>query len=77
MSREKFLLGVGAFLILRSYFPRLVIDLSVKKATGQLFGGGRYRQDFQVLGGEGDRCNGGEGSLPCFGERRKKNQAAM
>jgi hypothetical protein len=28
----------------------LVLDLSVKKAGGQLLGG-RYRRDFQVLGG--------------------------
>ena len=40
-------------------FSQLVLDLSVKKAKGQLLGG-RYRWDFQVPGGKG-RCQEGEG----------------
>jgi hypothetical protein len=47
----------------------LVLDLSVKKAMGQVLSR-RYRQDFQVPGGKGDRCKGVEGSLPCLGEKR-------
>jgi len=32
----------------------------------------RSRSDFWVPGGEKDRCKGGEGSLPGFGERKAK-----
>jgi hypothetical protein len=37
----------------------LVLDLSVKKAIGQLLGG-RYMQDFQVSGGKGRHKKGKE-----------------
>ena len=49
--------------------PKLVLDLSVKKAVGQLLGG-RYRQDFQVPGGKAGNTRKEKRSSPCLGERR-------
>ncbi|EDL77981.1 rCG36660 [Rattus norvegicus] len=56
-------LFVGAVLMLRSC-SQLALDLSVKKAIGQLLGQ-RYRQDFRLPGREG-RCEGGEESSSGF-----------
>lgn len=56
-------LFVGAVLMLRSC-SHLALDLSVKKAIGQLLGQ-RYRQDFRLPGREG-RCEGGEESSSGF-----------
>ena len=56
--------------------PQLVLDLSVKKALGQLLGG-RYRQDFWVPGGRGRHKEGEEEGFvfvffPCLGGRRSQ-----
>ena len=54
----------------------MVLDLSVKKARGQLLGR-RYRGNFQVPGGKGRYKEGKRGFVPCFGGRRMQQSCEV
>lgn len=70
MNNSEYKNSEGSGSAAKVLLPKLVLDLSVKKARGQLLGG-RYKQDFWVPGEKG-RCKEGERGAFCYALEEEK-----